>query len=223
MITLDECFLLFELTPSCSKEDLKSAYKRLVSKHHPDRGGNTSLFQCIQYAYTEINKYINATQQTTLINVSVDMTLEEIISGKSILVTVNIDGDDRELLVDVPPGVKNGQRILVKNVSAGKDVCVSIKEISHPFIKRVGTDLHVAETISVFEAMTGTKKQVHVFDSVVEINIPPGCENNKTFTFSGLKTYNGKIVITVHYNAPAITSPSHIALLMSLQSSLTSP
>ena len=150
------------------------------------------------------------------------MALEEIISGKSLFVTVNIDGIDRELLVDVPPGVKNGQRILVKNVSAGKDVCVSIKEVPHPSIKRVDNDLYVTETISVFETMTGIKKQVHVFDSVIDLNIPPGCENNKSFTFSGLKSCNGKIIITVHYNAPAITSPSHIALLMSLQSSLTS-
>jgi len=223
MITLDECFLLFELTPSCSRAELKSAYKRLASKHHPDKGGNTSLFQCIQYAYTEINKYINAAQQTTVVNVSVEMTLEEIITGKSLYVTVNVDGSDRELLVDVPPGVKNGQRILVKNVSAGKDVCVSIKELSHPFIKRVENDLHVTVSISVFEAMMGAKKKVSVFDTVVDLDIPPGCENNKSFIFPGLKPINGKIVITVQYNAPAVTSPSHVALILSLQSSLTNP
>lgn len=36
---------------NASQEDIKKAYRRLASKHHPDRGGDTAMFQQIQAAY----------------------------------------------------------------------------------------------------------------------------------------------------------------------------
>lgn len=36
---------------SSSAEDIKKAYRRLASKHHPDKGGDTTQFQAIEEAY----------------------------------------------------------------------------------------------------------------------------------------------------------------------------
>lgn len=36
---------------NASQEEIKSAYRKLAAKHHPDRGGNTASFQKIQEAY----------------------------------------------------------------------------------------------------------------------------------------------------------------------------
>lgn len=36
---------------SASPEDIKRAYRRLASQHHPDKGGDTQQFQAIQQAY----------------------------------------------------------------------------------------------------------------------------------------------------------------------------
>ena len=36
---------------NASQEDIKKAYRKLASKHHPDRGGDTATFQSIQSAY----------------------------------------------------------------------------------------------------------------------------------------------------------------------------
>ena len=225
-MTLDECFLLFELTPNCSGEDLKRAYKKLASKHHPDKGGNTSLFQHIQYAYVEINKYINKQQKRKSTNLNVELSLEEISTGKSLYVTVNIDGVQKEILLDIPLGVENGQRISVSDVVVGHDVYVTIKEKKHPRIKRNGNDLMIVENISVFEAMMGCKKSIQILDSSIEVTIPPGCENGKQIIYPeyGIRTKDGKrgkLSVVIHYNAPAITDPSNIALLLSLQNNLT--
>lgn len=39
------------VTRNVSPEELKRAYRKLASQHHPDRGGNTARFQEIQAAY----------------------------------------------------------------------------------------------------------------------------------------------------------------------------
>jgi DnaJ-class molecular chaperone len=40
---------------TASPEEIKQAYRRLAGKHHPDRGGDTSVFQEIQTAYDTLS------------------------------------------------------------------------------------------------------------------------------------------------------------------------
>lgn len=42
------------LSPGASEEEVKKAYRKLASKHHPDKGGDTAKFQEIQGAYEAI-------------------------------------------------------------------------------------------------------------------------------------------------------------------------
>lgn len=227
MMTVDECFLLFELTPNCTPDELKRAYKRLASEHHPDKGGNTSIFQHIQYAYAEISRYLKNPNSKKTINVTVDMSLEDIFTGKAAYVSVPVNGIDTELVIDIPAGVASGQRIKVADAAIGVDVVLTVKEKPHARIKRDHDNLYIEHAISVFDAMTGATIQISSIDRMLEIAIPPGCENDKVFTYPGLgmNTENGKrgsLYVVITYNAPSITSPSSIALLQSLKNSLTS-
>jgi DnaJ-class molecular chaperone len=43
------------LEPGSSQEDIKKAYRRLASKHHPDRGGDAEEFKKIQEAYERLS------------------------------------------------------------------------------------------------------------------------------------------------------------------------
>lgn len=54
---------------SASQDDIKQAYRKLASKHHPDKGGDTEQFQIIQEAYSILSdlqkkqEYDNPTQK----------------------------------------------------------------------------------------------------------------------------------------------------------------
>lgn len=39
-----------------NKQVLKTRYRQLAKQHHPDKGGDTKMFQCIIAAYEEINR-----------------------------------------------------------------------------------------------------------------------------------------------------------------------
>ena len=45
-------YKIFGIEKNASPEDIKKAYRKLASQHHPDKGGDTAKFQQIQEAYT---------------------------------------------------------------------------------------------------------------------------------------------------------------------------
>jgi len=49
-------FAVLELQAGSSKEDVKTAYRRLVRQHHPDCGGDPVKFKEIQAAYEQVMK-----------------------------------------------------------------------------------------------------------------------------------------------------------------------
>lgn len=44
------------VAPGASQDEIKKAYRKLASKHHPDKGGDTAKFQEIQQAYDGLMK-----------------------------------------------------------------------------------------------------------------------------------------------------------------------
>ena len=45
---------IFKIKKSSSEEDFKKQYKKLILKHHPDKGGDASMFIKIQEAWESI-------------------------------------------------------------------------------------------------------------------------------------------------------------------------
>ena len=44
-------YQILNVSPGASKDEIKSSYRKLAGKHHPDRGGDTAKFQEIQQSY----------------------------------------------------------------------------------------------------------------------------------------------------------------------------
>ena len=57
-------YRILGVSPGASEEEIKKAYRRLASVHHPDKGGDTKKFQEIQTAYDAILKEKNTGHST---------------------------------------------------------------------------------------------------------------------------------------------------------------
>lgn len=55
--TSDDIDPIFKIKKSSSEDDFKKAYRKLILKHHPDKGGESSFFIKIQEAYENIKNY----------------------------------------------------------------------------------------------------------------------------------------------------------------------
>lgn len=52
---MSDYYQILEIDRNASQDEIKKAYRRLASKHHPDRGGDTAKFQEIQVAYDTLS------------------------------------------------------------------------------------------------------------------------------------------------------------------------
>ena len=48
-------YQILGVSPQATPEEIKHAYRRLASQHHPDKGGDTARFQEIQEAYAVLS------------------------------------------------------------------------------------------------------------------------------------------------------------------------
>ena len=52
----DDIHPIFKIKKSSSADDFKKEYKKLILEHHPDKGGDSSIFIKIQEAYEKIKR-----------------------------------------------------------------------------------------------------------------------------------------------------------------------
>jgi curved DNA-binding protein len=52
---MDDHYQTLGISKSATQEEIKKAYRKLASQHHPDKGGDTATFQKIQTAYATLS------------------------------------------------------------------------------------------------------------------------------------------------------------------------
>jgi DnaJ-class molecular chaperone len=94
--------------------------------------------------------------------------------------------------VDIPPGVREGQRIRLRGLGAPSasggppgDLYLRIKIVPHPHFELRGDDLYVRVPITLPEALFGTKVDVPSPRGIVSVRIPPGTSSGKKLRVRG--------------------------------------
>jgi len=124
------------------------------------------------------------------LNINVEITLEDVLTGKDLNAEVNLPGGKRKLVnIAIPTGIEHGQQIKysdmgddsIPNLPPG-DLIVNVFVKSHHTFRRDGDTLILDRTISVWDAILGTAIDVNTLDNKrLSVNIPPGTQSETVF------------------------------------------
>jgi len=144
-----------------------------------------------------------------------------------------IDVKGNTIKVKVAPGVKDGQKLRVKGkggsaASGGKsgDLYIQIIVLPDPRFKREGNDLFTTIETDLYTAVLGGKISAETLKGSVNISIPAGTQNGKTFRLKnmGMPDYahavvSGNLFVKVHIRIPDKLKPEERALFEKLRKS----
>lgn len=119
------------------------------------------------------------------VSVEVEITLEEAFAGVEQTVGVSDpSGPRRNIAVKIPAGIADGGTVRVRPSGMGSlDVKVRVRE--HPEFERVGDDLRSEFKSPLHVPVLGGTARVRTLDGAVDLTIPAGTRNGKTFRLRG--------------------------------------
>lgn len=213
------------LGESATPDDIKSAYRRLAMRYHPDRvqGADATeseaKFKEVKEAYEYLSSGAEETQHKFSFNfsdseftdifsglfktaqpkvrqaASISLTLEESYNGKRIQIGNTI--------ADLPPGIRPGSVFHID------DTRVVVYVTPHQTYKRSDDDLLAEVYITSIEAMLGIDVVLeHLDKSVLQFSIPSGIQNSQVIRLSGKGMPNpstgrfGDMLIRIHISTP---------------------
>jgi curved DNA-binding protein len=118
-----------------------------------------------------------------------DLALEEAARGGKRWLSL---GEGRSLEVDIPRGVRDGQRIrLAGEGGAGAgggppgDLFLRVRLRPHPRFRVDGRDLYVDLAVSPWEAALGAEVPVPTLDGNAQVKVPPGSSSGRKLRLRG--------------------------------------
>lgn len=133
---------------------------------------------------------------------TLNIPLEEAFTGKSLPINFEVNGQSRNIVVNIPAGIQHGARLRyqgygdrsINNLPPG-DLYVTVSVGEHPVFRRDGPHLHMNLKLDALAAIIGTKREVTAIDGTnLSINIPAGTQSGAILRVAG----NG---MPVHNNA----------------------
>jgi len=148
---------------------------------------------------------------------TLNITLEEAFAGKSLPINFEVNGQSRNIVVNIPAGVQHGTRLRyqgygdksINNLPPG-DLFVTVSINDHPVFRRDGPHLHMALKLDALSAIVGTKRELTAIDGThLSINIPAGTQTGAILRVAGngMPVHNnarqrGDLFITVNISIP---------------------
>lgn len=198
---------------TATADEIKAAYRKLASKHHPDRGGDTKAFQDIQLAYDTLadpqrrqqydhastphqphlndifNMFSNGFPQGRVVqqyNFVLQFTLDQVLNPVSKTLQLNTPRGQQFIEITIPAGAEHGQVLRYDNVIPDSVIFANIIVHQHPYYNRQGNNLHSTVQIDVFDLIVGTTISFNtIYGTELAITVPPATAANSEMRLPG--------------------------------------
>jgi curved DNA-binding protein len=165
-------------------------------------------------------------------SINVEITLEEVLSGKEINAEVGIPGGSRKIVnISIPSGIEHGQQIKyqgmgddsLKDVRPG-DLIVNLIIRNHNIFQRNGDNILCEKKISVWDAILGKTLEIETLDKKkLNLVIPPGTQSDTLLSCNGEGLPNirtkrrGSLLIRIKIEIPRIINEHQKELIKQLK------
>ena len=149
---------------------------------------------------------------------TISMGLRDTLRGMQVPITWVDEGVSKDLMVDIPAGVRQGQRIRLRG-KGGKgwhggpagDYYLQVILATDPVFTPIGHDLLFQLDLAPWEAVLGAEVQVGTLQEPVLLTVPPGSQAGhksrlKGHGLPGLKGVRGDMLAVIHIKTPKTIS-----------------
>lgn len=121
-------------------------------------------------------------------NAELQLTLRDVYHTHKRTLTI----DDKNIRIEIPAGVKDGQLIKLKGYGApgidggpNGDLFLKFKIDQDAEFRRVGSDLYKTEVIELYDAVLGGEVVIRSFDGKVKLKVEPGTQSGAKVKLKG--------------------------------------
>lgn len=116
---------------------------------------------------------------------TLNISLEEAFMGKSLPISFEVNGQARNIAVNIPAGIQHGTRLRyqgygdrsINNLPPG-DLFVIVSVNDHALFRRDGPHLHMNLKLDAIAAILGAKREITAIDGTqIAVNIPAGTQH----------------------------------------------
>jgi len=139
----------------------------------------------------------------------VDVTVEEAFAGTKRRVTLNENGRHRQVDLQIPAGVTEGQSLRIAGVGGRSSLIFRIRLRPHHVYDVVGKDVQIELPLAPWEAALGAKVAVPTLGGTVELTVPGGAQSGQKLRLRGRGfpgTPHGDQIVTIKLVTPAATT-----------------
>lgn len=142
--------------------------------------------------------------------------MESIVGSERDVVIQEADGTKQTITVKIPAGVKDGQKIRIREKGshgpAGRgNLLIECRVNRHLYFRREGDDIHVDVPVDIVEASIGGKVDVPTIDGMTTVTVPPGVAGGRMLRLKGKGISNGKGDRGDQYVNLIVTPPDDIS------------
>jgi curved DNA-binding protein len=141
----------------------------------------------------------------------VDVTVEEAFAGTKRRVALNENGRQRQVDVQIPAGVTEGQSLRIPGVGGRSSLLFRIRLRPHHIYDVTGKDVQIELPLAPWEAALGAKVAVPTLGGTVELTVPAGAQSGQKLRLRGRGfpgTPGGDQIVTIKLVAPPAQTPA---------------
>jgi len=140
-----------------------------------------------------------------------DVTVEEAFAGTKRRVTLSENGRQRQVDVQIPAGVTEGQSLRIPGVGGRSSLILRVRLRPHHLYDVAGKDVHIELPLAPWEAALGAKVAVPTLGGTVELTVPAGAQSGQKLRLRarGLPgAPGGDQLVTIKLVTPAAQTPT---------------